>query len=401
MGDEAPYDAAMTVPEAQHDRLTVVHIITSLDRGGAELLLLRLLTAQQDSGIQSSVIALAGSGGLRDQFEALGISVAELRLTRTIDIPNRMHRLTKLLRQSNPDVVQTWMYHSDLLGGLAARIARVPRVYWNIRHSYPLHPATRRSTRMIARINARLSNRLPTRIVCCASSAARLHAQIGYSSRKMLVIENGFDTERFRPIPAAAARLREANGLSRDTPIIGLVARFHEHKGHSVFVQAAQLLHQTHPETAFLLCGAGATAQNTTLTKLIKQAGLSGQFYLLGEQDNIEQVQAGLTIACSASLDEGFSNTLGEAMACGVPCVATDVGASSAIIGDTGWLVAPDDAAALAGAWAQALEEPRTAFEARCSAARDRIVQRYGISQMCRRYAQLFKHNNIDTFDTA
>lgn len=389
----------MTGSERPKDTVRVVHVINSLSPGGAERLLLRLLSELRGSEIQSSVVALTGSGGLRKDFEALGVGVTEIGLKKSPSGLLRLRRLYQLLRAEQPQVVQTWLYHADLLGGLLAYMARVPTIYWNVRHSNPIHPATRTSTRLVVRINAWLSHWLPTKIVFCASAAARIHAKIGYNNDRAITIENGFDTVRFKPGSKIGRRLRKQLGVLEATPLIGLVARYHPHKGHSTFIEAARIHGLTNKETQFVLCGAGIDETNGALTEEVTDAGLEKRFHLLGEVRHVETVLAALTLACSASLDEGFSNALGEAMANGVPCVATDVGASAEILGGTGWIVPPGDASALAAAWSAALQEPSGSLANRASASRERIKQHYTIGRMSERYANLYRSNGSTRSD--
>jgi glycosyltransferase involved in cell wall biosynthesis len=216
--------------------------------------------------------------------------------------------------------------------------------------------------------------------------------QAGYAREKFVIIPNGFDITEFKPDPDAAKNLRLQMGIEPTVSLIGMVARYDPQKDHANFIRAAQIYHQTSPQTHFLLCGEGLTWQNTSIGAEIDAAGLRSQFHLLGRRIDMPTVYPVLSLhGLSSAYGEAFPNALGEAMACGVPCFATDVGDCSFIIGDTGLVVPPKDSQALADAWEQILclsaEERLTLGER----ARQRIQQLFSIAQVAWRYEELYE----------
>ncbi|MDZ4160155.1 MAG: glycosyltransferase, partial [Anaerolineaceae bacterium] len=229
----------------------VVHLITGLDTGGAEVMLFRLLTTIDQQRFHSQVISLTNVGAMGERIRQLGIPVQALGMRPGVPHPLAVLRLSRWLRQSKPALVQTWMYHADLIGGLAAWLADVP-VVWNIRHS-DLNPAhIKRSTIWVARVCAWLSRWLPAAIVVNSENAKRIHVGMGYRHEKMVFIPNGFDLEQFQPDPPVGCALRRQLDLEDGVPVVGMAARYHPQKDHRTFVQAATLLCERMPEARFL-----------------------------------------------------------------------------------------------------------------------------------------------------
>jgi glycosyltransferase involved in cell wall biosynthesis len=208
----------------------------------------------------------------------------------------------------------------------------------------------------------------------------------------MLVIPNGFDLETFRPDPQARAALRAELGISPSALLIGHVARFDSQKDHHTFVRAAGLLDGgANPNVDFLMCGEGVEATNRVLADWIAAAGIGPRCHLLGLRDDVARVHAALDVEVSSSVGEGFSNAIGEAMACGVTCAATDVGDSATLIGDTGRIVPLRDPAALARACAELIEVGEAGRSRLGLAARQRIGERFGLPAITARYESLYR----------
>ena len=371
--------------------LFVTHIITDVSTGGAEIMLLKLLSHIDRQLFTARVISLTSSGPIGDRLEALGIPVQVLGMRAGFPDPRAVVHLASWLRSNPPALVQTWMYHADLVGGIAARLAGHPPVIWGIRNSnlYVVH--SRRSTRWTVKACALLSNYLPARIVSCSETARRIHIDLGYAANKMLVIPNGFDLDLFRPDPQGRASLRQELGISPEARLVGLVGRFDPQKDHRTFIQAASKVKDRVEGVEFLLCGDGITWENAQLAGWIEERGLRNCFHLLGRREDIPRLSAALDVACSSSAyGEAFSNVLGEAMACGVPCVVTDVGDSAYIVGETGKVVPPRDPSALSGALVEMLElSPDKRLELGVE-ARKRTQQSFDIHAVVHDYEQLY-----------
>ena len=365
--------------------------ITNLATGGAETMLLKLSQQLDRSRFTPTVISLVGLGEIGPRIQALGIPVHALGMSRGIPNPLMALRLAKLLRDLQPDVVHTWMYHADLLGGLAGRLAGCERVIWCIRHSNLSKTENKRSTLWVVKACALLSRRVPAQIISCSQRAKEVHAAVGYAADKLHVIPNGFDLGRFVPDADARVSVRAELGLASDTPLVGLIARFDSQKNHFGFIEAAAQVHAQRPDVHFVLAGTQVDAANAALNAAIAAKGLQAHMHLLGRRDDVPRLMAALDVLASSSHGEAFPNVLGEAMACGVPCVVTDAGDSAEIVGSTGRIVAVGDMAALAQQLLEVLRLPATQRAALGKQARARVQAQYEIGHVAGLYQAFYE----------
>ncbi len=370
--------------------MRILHVIGSLGPAGAEMMLYKLVEATRADGIEHGVVSLTGDGVVGELLRARGVPVGLLGMRNGVPDPRAAARLVWRIRADRPDLVQSWMYHADLLAGFAAAAAgRVP-VVWGIRHGSADRHGTKRLTHLTRAACARLSGILPARIVCCAEAAMRSHAAAGYRADRMVVIPNGFDLDRFAPDPGARARARAELAIPPGAPAVGLVARFHPDKDHRTFLLAARTVADALPGVVFLLAGLGVTSENPALVGWIEELGLGGHVRLLGIRSDVSALLAALDVAVQSSRNEGFPNVLAEAMSCGLAVAATDCGESREIVGDAGRIVPPGDPAALAHAVLELLALPAERRAALGRAARQRVVERYDIRAVARRFEALW-----------
>jgi glycosyltransferase involved in cell wall biosynthesis len=373
--------------------LRVMHVITGLATGGAEVMLSRLVAAMDPAEFSSEVISLTTAGPVARAIEERGVQVRALGLDRRRPNPLALVTLTRWIRRARPDVVQTWMHDADLIGGLCARAARRPPVVWGI-HQGVFDPAAAGQRRVMwtARACAGLSRLLPARIVCCSETSRRVHGGLGYDDARMVVIPNGFDTGVFKPDARARAEVRRELGLDEDAEVIGHVGRFHPQKDHRTLLAAAGALSALRPRARFVLCGDGVDASNAELARAVEESGARDRVRLLGRRSDAERLMCGFDVMTSSSaFGEAFPLVLGEAMACGVPCVATDVGDSARLVGDAGRVVPRQDPAALAAAWRALLELPGGERRRLGEEARRRIVEHFSLAAIARRYGDLYR----------
>lgn len=372
--------------------ITVCHVITGLGLGGAERTLERLLRASDSHRFRSSVVSLLPRGPYASAVEGHGSPVQYLDIGGGLSGLTGARRLYLWLRAQRPDVVQTWMYHADFLGGLAARWAGCRRIVWNVRRS--AFPASlnesSRTTRVVASASVPLSRIVP-RLIVCGSHAARLsHCKAGYPVDKLRVIPNGIEVGQ--PVPHARASMRRQLGLSDDTLLIGRVARYDPMKDYTTFLKAAALLVQEGFAGQFLLCGEDVCESNTELMGQVRSLRLVGRCHLLGPRSDIAFVHSSLDVACSSSSGEGFPNVVAEAMAAGVPCVATDVGDSAEIVGNTGHVVPPRSPTSLAGALGLLVEAGPDTRRRLGDAARQRIATHFTLEGMSAAYEAMYSN---------
>ncbi len=332
----------------------ICFVITGLDLGGAETMLLKLLR-QGALREGATVVPLVSGGALTPAFEALGVPVRPIGMKRGVPDPIAFWRLCRELRGSRAEVVSTWMYHADLLGGLAAKFVGRP-VVWGIRNSDLSPEHSSEMTRLVVRVCAWLSHRVPAAIICNSERARAIHQAAGYCAERMRVIPNGFDLEAFKPDPAARAAVRGELGWPHDAPLVGMVARADPQKDHAGFAVAAGLLRARGSAARFVLIGPGVDAANPGLAAALAAAGIADRTALLGPRADLPRLTAAFDVAVlSSAWGEAFPNVIGEALACGVPVVATDVGDVREIVGEAGRVVPPGQPAALAEAIAALL----------------------------------------------
>lgn len=370
-------------------RLRVLHLIAGLPTGGAEMMLYKLLSRTYHD---SWVVSMTDVGRMGERIRELGIPVIALGMRRGIPDPRGLLEIIRILRRERPHVVQTWMYHADVMGGIAAWLGGGIPVVWNIRQSTLDSKSSKRGTVLTFRVAAALSRWLPERIVCCSEAGMKVHAALGYAREKIVLIPNGFDLQSFRPDPEARAAIRGELGIPQEAPLVGLVARFDPQKDHANFVEAAVRLLRVFPEVHFLLCGEGVVESNPEFTRRIAGTGVRDRFHLLGRREDVPRVTAALDVATSSSYQEGFPNVIGEAMACGIPCVVTDVGDSAGITADTGITVPPHDPAALADGWRRILGMPREERRSLGERARQRILERFALERVVSAYEELYEN---------
>jgi glycosyltransferase involved in cell wall biosynthesis len=379
--------------------IKILHIINDLSIGGAEMMLYKLLSEMDRERFDPVVISLVDRGRLRDRIEALGIPVYTTGMKPGRPTPASIWRLIRLVRRSKPDLLQGWMYH----GSLAAQVAglfpfsRIP-VLWSIHNGTVYSLAfEKRLTAAIIKLCAPLSRR-PAKIIYVSQTSKSQHEVLGYCREKSCVIRNGFDTSLFTPSAEARAAVRLELGLAENAFLVGLVGRYHPQKDHANFLHAAALLLKEYPGVQFVLSGRGVDLKNHALCDLIQDLGIAERIHLLGERSDMPRLTASLDLASlSSSYGESFPNTIGEAMACGVPCVVTDLGDSAWMIGETGRVVPPRNPKALADAWKELIEIGAEGRRALGEAARARVIECFPLESIVAQYEAMYGSVIADT----
>lgn len=372
-------------------KIKLAFIITGLVPDGAEKMLLKLIHNIDRSRFSPYVVSLTCNEiNLKHEIELLNVQVHQLDFRGLINFPIEFFKLLLILVKIKPDIVHTWMYHADFLGGLAARIVGARFLIWGIRHDNLAIKHNKKLTLFIAKLCSIMSSFLPTAILSCSERAKKTHENFGYCSKKITVIPNGFDLNIFHPYVNAKKEVFSELMCSHETRLVGLVGRYDNLKNHAGFIQAASIISKYMTNVKFLLVGAGVDDKNEALNNIIRNFGLESHFYLLGRRNDIHKVIASLDVLVSSSSGEAFPNVLGEAMACEVPCVVTDVGDSADIVGDTGFVVSSGDMDALAKGVIKLLSDEYLKSKLGLK-ARLRVEKMYEISRVTRRYESFYE----------
>ena len=370
--------------------MRIVHVITGLHQGGAEAMLEKLvLTGRRvNPEIEQVVINLGKPGVVGSRLQSAGVPVESLDI-RLRSLGGLAALVRRLRSASVTPVIQTWLWHADLIGGLCARVAGNRRVVWNLRNSMPAHAATKPASRWVARLCARLSRRVPAVIICNSTAALRAHLAIGYEADKCVVIPNGFDLRLFTHSASARAELRGRWGVAPEEVLVGMVARVDPLKDHATFIGAAATVASRVASARFALIGEGVTTDRN-IQALLAQEGLVRCFILEERRDDVQRIMSALDVFCLASKSEGFPNVVGEAMACATPAVATDVGDVRDLLGDDRLVAAPEDPEGLARSIEYVLGMGEQARRELGSRQRHRVESEYDIERIWSRYRDLY-----------
>lgn len=365
----------------------VLHVISGLKVGGAEMMLHRLIVSARGGEYAHLVVSLDPVGEMRKRFENAGIELIVLDFKHSPI--SHFFRLVSLIRGIRPDIVQSWLYHADLFGGLASRIAGNRHVIWGIRTT-DIRAGGSSATVFVRWLCARLSRWVPQVIVCAAVASRQSHIAGGYDAKKMVVVPNGYDFSWLRASTDEGKLLREQYGISLNEVVVGSLGRFHAVKDQENFVRAAGMLALKYQQLRFLMVGRGLDWDNAQLVDWIDRTGYRNRFVLLGERKDVPQCLAAMDIFCLHSSTEGFPNVLAEAMAMGLPCVSTDVGDAAMLLANTGVVVSKENAGALAAGVEELLAldmAQRAALGARATA---RVKAEFSMDRARQRFEELY-----------
>lgn len=369
----------------------VLHIIIGLNVGGAELMLKRLvLHSQQKGEYQHEVISLTDLGLIGKDLREAGIRVYTLNMRSALSIFSIYFSLKKLLKEIKPDVVQTWMYHSDLIGGLAAKSVGIDNIIWGIRNT-ELDSNSGIIKKAIRKACALLSDRIPQTIVCVASKAKTLHGNIGYCEEKMLVIPNGFDIKRFNVDNELGCKYRDELKIQHDKLVIGNIGRFTPAKNQVNFIKACILLLDKGYDFDVIMAGRDISINNSEIKNLI---GSRKNFKLVEELNQPEKFYNAIDVFCLSSITEGFPNVLGEAMATERVCLTTDAGDAREILGNCGYHINDPSSDAIAEALeTHILSKDLSSLMGIGKIARMKIVDNYSLDKIVLDFEKLYLKN--------
>lgn len=367
----------------------VQHVITGLETGGAEILLERLIPQLTLQGVRSSVVSLAGIGPVGSRLLGAGVDVRALAPAGLLGRMRLLRSATDVMMDASPDLVHTWLVHSDFIGGLAARTLGLP-IVWSVHHS-GLGVGVPRATKLLDSVNSRLSTWVPDEIICTSDTTRRMLETRKYPKSRLSVIKNPVDSQNDRFPPRA--EMRGMLGLPMSARVVGHVARFSPQKDHATLLAALSRVMEQDPRVQAVLVGRGVTRTNPSLSRLLSQAPFRGRLHLLGERHDARLLQSAFDVSVSSSAyGETFPLVLGEAVMAGVPVVTTDVGDSAEFARLSGVVVRPRDPTALALGITRILAAHRgETVEKAAQETKDYFIAQYGMEAGAARYSDIYR----------
>ena len=324
--------------------LRVCFVVRSLDTGGAERQLVELVRAMPETEFTWTILTFYAGGALEGEVrDRSNVRVRCLEKRGRWDTAGFVGRLLREVRRADPHVLHGSLGVANEASLLAGRLLRRP-VVWRVGAAavdFSLYDWAHGS---IFRAGGLLS-RFPDAVVFNSCAGLHYHRAHGWSPRRMTVIHNGFDLERFQPDRTAGGVLRQAWGIANDDVLVGIAARLDPIKDHETFLAAAAMVASRHAFVRFVCIGDGTPRHRARLRARATELGLDGRLVWAGECADMPATYSALDIGCLTSLGEGLPNAVGEAMCCEVPCVVSDVGDCAIVVGETGVVVparAPD-----------------------------------------------------------
>jgi glycosyltransferase involved in cell wall biosynthesis len=353
-------------------------LIRSLDYGGAERHLLTLCRALDKERFSVTVLHFYPGGRLEDELKLSGVRLVSLNKSGRWDLPRFLWRLVGQLRAIGPHVLHSFLVEPNLLTVLLKPLLPATRVVWGVRASRVPFEHYDWFSRMNFRLEC-FSSRFADLIIFNSESGRAYHLSQGFPADKSIVIYNGIDTEVFKPERQIGLSLRAEWGIAPADFLIGHVGRLDPMKDHATLLHAAALVCRERQEARFVCVGVGREDYERELRRLASELGISDKVIWAGARADMMVVYNALDMLVSSSISEGFPNVIGEAMACGVPCVVTDTGDSALIVGETGLVVEPRNPALLFDAIISCMQRERDEWG---SLARARIVERFSVERM-------------------
>lgn len=368
-----------------NDIRKILHIIIGLNVGGAELMLKRLVEGLDGKdGMQHSVISLTDLGPVGKQLQDSGISVTALGMKSAVSLPSTFYKLRRELKKQQPDIVQTWMYHADFLGGLAAKSIGINKVIWNVRNT---HLSSSGKLNFIFRKScAALSSRVPYEVVYVSYSAQTAHLKAGYTSDKGIVIGNGFDTNKYFFSEESRNKYRAELNLESDEIAVFSVGRYAPAKDHLTFIKAICEASKGNKKIKGVLVGRDIDLENFNLSDTEKK-----KFLVLGEKKDIAGLLSAADVFCLHSITEGFPNVLGEAMSVGLPCITTKAGDAGLILSNKKYTVETGGFLLIARLIIELSEESISNRRVIGNNNREEILKCFSLETILNKYLALYK----------
>lgn len=374
------------------EKIKILHLITGLEPGGTQMVLARLLKSMDGCRFDNVIVTMKSGGIYEERVARSGVRIRSLGMsTGGRDVFSGFKNLRNIIKEEKPALISAWMYHANIAASLSRVFCSKIPIIWNIRHSLHDISAEEFSASVAIKIG-RLISKHADAIVYNSELSAKQHGEYGYTRHSSCIIPNGYDCEEFSPHRCCRENIHQVFNIPCQSSLVAHIGRYHKMKDHENMIRAASLLKKERNDVYFILIGDNIDDRNTVLMDLIDRHCLRNSVSLIGDRCDLNRLMPSFDIVVSSSsYGEGFSNTISEAMACGVPCVVTDVGDSAAIVGDAGRVVPPRDSFALAKAIDDLLSLDSINRSALGAAARKRIIDNYSMQKMAYAFENLYR----------
>jgi glycosyltransferase involved in cell wall biosynthesis len=367
--------------------IKIVHIATNLGGGGVTWMLYNLIKhLNKDQGFEHVVICLR-SNDIQEQLNNLGVRTYSLSIKDSIPSINSVFLIRKLLEQEEPCLIQGWMYHGNIAAFFSNKSSTV---LWGIHHTINNLNKEKFLTRLLILASSRLSNNVE-KIIYCSEVSLKQHESLGFSKSKSVYIPNGFPVEHFQFKIESRKRIRQEFGVFDDCFLIGQAARFHPMKNHLGMIRCFSKVAQKISNAILVMIGHGINSENNALSSTIEQYGLGDRVILLEHRADMPDIYSALDAYVSPSIwGEAFPLVLGEAMCCELPCVVTDIGDSSIIVGEAGYIIENFDDNSFANALIELARMNTSERRILGKLARQQIVEHFSISKIAKQYKSVY-----------
>ena len=369
----------------------LLFLTRSLSYGGSERQLVALAKGLWKQEVSITVATFYPGGPLGRDLESTGVSIESLEKQARWDVLGFFRRLIRLARRVRPTVLHGYLATANILTVLLKPFCPSAKIVWGLRASNMELERYGYVAQVQSWVECKLSH-FADLIIVNSHAGFDFAARKGFPQDKMVVIPNGIDVDRFYPDPVSRHRIRQAWGVADGEHLIGLVGRLDPMKGHDTFIKAAALLSRGRDNIRYICVGDGPEAFRQKLVALSKEVGLGHRLIWVSAGDDVGAIYNALDLVTScSSYGEGFSNVIGEAMACGVTCVVKDVGDAKRVVGDTGYVVNPGNPPALVSAWQEALDAGAVEKASRCQRARERVIEHFSLERLIEETARVLE----------
>tara|TARA_Y100000589_G_C27185849_1_gene642638 strand:+ start:970 stop:2100 length:1131 start_codon:yes stop_codon:yes gene_type:complete len=362
-----------------------LYVTNTLESGGAEKILFQLIKDSNKSDI--SIISLTSLGTLGRKLINKGFRVYALNIRKDFISIFKIFKLLYLIATLKPLILHSWLYHSNLIAGIFAKITGVKKVYWSIHHDYE-------SSTLIMMLEMKLlmvlSYLVPDKIIFSSFSSKINHINNGYKKSNSIIIENGVSTEKFKKNKTTRKKLRLKLGIQNDCFIIGNIARYHPIKDHDNLLKALKILSQKKVNFKCILVGRGLSSDNKELLNKINYLDLNDRVILFGQTNKIHRIINIFDLNILTSKMECSPLSLLESMAVGIPCMSTNVGDAKCMIGETGWIIETSNPFQIAEMIYRIYKNP-SILKSKSNLTRQRVKDLYEIKDMIQKYLNVYQ----------